>query len=147
MKILLYRYDHADGHSKDWGWCADRNPHVGIRLWWGVTGKSLQTRFKATARGNTDRELKADDGSKKANEHEVWRSFIKKESNSLISDYARATARKEWRQLVCRMVYFLFVVMVAVIAADFIDRKTRGYLRRKAPTYAKATQVDYLQSS
>ena len=48
MKILLYRYDHADGHSKDWGWCADRNPQVGIRLWWGVTGKSLQTRFKAT---------------------------------------------------------------------------------------------------
>ena len=67
-------------------------------------------------------ELKADDGSQKANEHEVWRSFIKKEGCSLISDYARATAGKEWRQLGCRMVYFLFVVVVTVIAADFIDR-------------------------
>lgn len=48
MKIQLYRYTHPDGNSKDWGWCEDRNPHIGIRLWWGVTGKSLQTRFKAT---------------------------------------------------------------------------------------------------
>ena len=48
MKVQLYRYTHPDGSAKDWGWSEDHNPHIGIRLWWGVTGKSLQTRFKAT---------------------------------------------------------------------------------------------------
>ena len=63
MKIQLYRYTHPDGRTKDWGWCEDRNPHIGIRLWWGVTGKSLQTRFKATPTPDQD-------GQKRAREKE-----------------------------------------------------------------------------
>lgn len=53
-------------------------------------------------------------------ECEIWRSFIKRE---IPSDLSRAIARNQWHKMVCNIVYFLVVVMITLLAADYIDER------------------------